>query len=679
MKKSSQTKKITVASWLACCVVASLSPNLQAVIVDRGVNQSPRRDSSASKPVIVESRATPVVTTTQTETKSCSDGNKFPLKALQMLTESGEGISVSGFNRADGQKKITLSIPEYIKACSNFKFSVIQNPSNGNVGVSVENEFNFEAYYKEKNWEVPTSFARMSTYERYEDCLKREGILVSGDDGLTIKRPEYKERNYGTTVSAPIDLIYFDETKPLSVYFGSPKFLGREYGVGHKLRDSEVLGDSCLRVEDIDEEGGILYSSNEAERARLINICSSGNYDAIRAALNSLGNAHELRSTLESALGKAASDRAREIYERLDEIEDLFKASKEDLAAGRSVGVTEKQAKKLGKEYGALLSELNDIVYTPSVRKIAELLDKRELETDDDKIDKIDEEVKELNELIGVFNKNHNKENSLGLVYNGLKEYNLQSEAEEIEGFRLKSEYGSRIYEGRTDNKRGKALTMQDADEQVKKKIEYFKDTVMKDWDDIYLAKEGNASPVRAAQRRMNSQVARLSTDFQKYQKSEYENYQKYCGRTWYGTVKNPSRCNYFVKGQQSRQQKYLRMRERQLKSIKASNTRLTALDGYYSQAQRAIAAREEQTAFDSDPLGIYSGAYFSGDFSSEDDFSGMDPMMSLYGMGSQYQMPMMMGGQQQMMMGGQQQMMMGGQQMNNSGVQMISNPLQGY
>lgn len=513
----------------------------------------------------------------------------------------------------------------------------------------------------------------MSAYEKYEDCLKREGILVNGDEGLTIKRPEYKERNYGTTVSAPIDLVYFDETKPMSIYFGSPKFLGREYGAAHKLRDAEVLGDSCLRVEDIDEEGGVLYSSNEAERARLINICSSGNYDAIRAALNSLGNAHELRKTLESALGKAASDRAREIYERMDEIEDLFKPSKEDLAAGRAVGVTEKQAKKLGQEYGSLLSELNDIVYTPGIRKLNELLQKRELETDDDKIDKIDEEIKGLNELIGAYNKDHNKESKLGNVYAGLKEYNLQKEAEKIEGFRLKSEYGGRIYDGRNDNKRGKALSLQDADEQIKKKIEYFKETVMKDWDDIYLAKEGSSVPVRAAQRRMNSQISRLSSDYQKYQKSEYENYQKYCGRTWYGTVKNQSRCTYFMKGQASRQQKYLRLRERQLKAIKSSNARLTSLDGYYTQAQRSIAAREEQTAIDSDPLGIYSGAYFNGDFSSDDDFSGIDPMMSLYGMGQQYQMPMMMGQQQQGIMG-QQQM-----QMNNGGAQFISNPLSAY
>lgn len=676
MKKCSQSKRIILASWLTVSMVMSLSPSVQAVIVDRGVNQSPRRDSSASRPVVVQSRATPVVTSTQTETRSCSDGNKFPLRALQMLTESGEGISVSGFNHADGQKKITLSIPEYIKACSNFKFEVIQNPSNGNVGVSVVNEFDFEAHYKEKNWEVPSSFTRMSAYERYEDCLKREGILVTGENGLSIKRPEYKERNYGTTVSAPIELDYFDETKPLSVYFGSPKFLGKEYGPAYKLRDAEVLGDNCLRVEDIDEEGGVLYSSGEAERARLMNICSSGNYDAIRAALNSLGNAHELRSTLESALGKAASDRASEIYERLSAIEDLFKPSKEDMAEGRSVGVSERQAKALGREYGNLLSELNDIVYTPSMRKLNELLQKRELETNDDKVDEIDEQIKNLNELVGAFNKDHHKESRLGNVYNGLKEYNLQNEAEKIEGFRLKSEFGGRIYEGRNDSRRGKALTIQDADEQIKKKIEYFKETVMKDWDDIYLAKEGNASPVRAAQRRMNSQVARLSSDYQKYQKSEYENYQKYCGRTWYGTVKNPSRCNYFVRGQASRQQKYLRLRERQLRSIKASNTRLVSLDGYYSQAQRAIAAREEQTAIDSDPLGIYSGAYFSGDFSSDDDLMGMDPMMSLYGMGQQYQMPMMMNQMSPQMMIPNQGAQM---QMNNSGVQMISNPLSAY
>ncbi len=675
MKKCSRSKRITLASWLTVSLVASVTPSVQAVIVSRGVNQSPGRDSAASRPVVVQSRATPVVTSTQTETRSCSDGNKFPLKALQMLTESGEGIAVSGFNHADGQKKITLSIPEYIKACSEFKFEVIQNPSNGNVGVSVVNDFNFEEYYSQKNWEIPSSFSRMSTYERYEDCLKREGILVNGPNGLEIQRPEYKERNYGTTVSAPIDLDYFDETKPLSVYFGSPKFLGREYGPAYKLRDAEVLGDSCLRVEDIDEEGGVLYSSQEAERARLINICSSGNYDAIRAALNSLGNAHELRSTLESALGKAASDRASEIYERLSEIEDLFKPSREDMADGRSVGVSERQAKALGREYGNLLSELNDIVYTPSMRKLNELIQRREMETNDDKIDEIDEEIKNLNELVGAFNKDHNKESRLGNVYNGLKEYNLQNEAEKIEGFRLKSEYGGRVYEGRNDSRRGKALTIQDADEQIKKKIEYFKETVMKDWDDIYLAKEGNASPVRAAQRRMNSQVARLSTDFQKYQKSEYENYQRYCGRTWYGTVKNPSRCNYFVRGQASRQQRYLRLRERQLNAIKSTNTRLTALDGYYSQAQRAIAAREEQTAVESDPLGIYSGAYFSGDFSDQSDFSnlgGMDPMMSLYGMGPQYQMPMM---NQQMMIPNQGAQM----PMNNPGAQMISNPLSAY
>lgn len=653
-------------------MLMTMSPSIiQAKIASRGVNQSPSADESRSRPVVVQGNATPIVTASQTTTKTCSDGNQVPLSLLQMLTESGEGISVSGFDKSDGQKKIVLRIPEYIKACTDFKFSVIQNPANANVGVSVENNFDYEAHYKAKNWTLPSGFERMSQNDRYEDCLKREGILINGEDGLTIQRPEYKESNYGSTVSAPIDLLYFDETKSMNVYFGSPHFLGREYGVGHKLRDQELLGDGCLRVEDIDSKGGVLYSSEEAEKSRLMNICSSGNYDAIRAALNSLGNAHELRSTLESALGRAATDRAREIYERLEAIEDAFKPSREDREAGRNVGVSERQAKKLGDEYGTLLSELNDIVYTPSINKIQELLNKRELETDDRKVEEIDRQVKDLNELVGLFNKNHNKETKLGLVYDGLKEYNLAKEAEAIEGFRLKSQYFGSVYEGRRDNKRGPQLTIQDANEKITDKLTYFKDTVMKDWEDIYLAKEGSSAPVRSTQRQMNTQIARLQTDYQRFQKSEQENYQRYCARTMFGTVKNSTRCNSFMSGQSKRYKSYLSRRERQLRGIQSTNNKLLTLDQYYQSAQRTVAATDSE--FNDDPLGIYSGAYYGSEFADQSGgLTGMDPMMNLYNMGQQYQMPQMQT-QGIMPMGQMQTMPM------NSGATMISNPLQGY
>lgn len=666
MKNRSKPSRQIALSTAVLGLLMSASPTLlHAKIASRGVNQSPSVDEGRSKPIVVQGNATPVVTSSQTTTKSCSDGNQVPLSLLQMITENGEGISVSGFDKNDGQKKIVLRIPEYIKACSDFKFSVIQNPSNANIGVSVENNFDYEAYYKEKSWELPSGFAKMSQNDRYEDCLKREGILVNGPDGLTIERPEYKEHNYGATVSAPIDLLYFDETKPMNIYFGSPHFLGREYGAAYKLRDQELLGDGCLRVEDIDSKGGSLYSSEDAEKARLMNICSSGNYDAIRAALSSLGNAHELRATLESALGKAASDRAREIYERLDAIEEAFKPSKEDREEGRNVGVSERSAKKLAGEYGELLSELNDIVYTPSINRMQDLLNRRELETDDAKVEAIDEQIKSLNELVGEFNKDHNKETRLGLIYDGLKEYNLSKEAEKIEGFRLKSQYFSSVYEGKRDNKRGPQLSVQDANEKIKDKLSYFKDTVMKDWEDIYLAKEGSQAPVRSAQREVNAQVARLQSSYMSFQKKEQEDYQKYCTRTWYGTVKYASRCNNFMSTQSRRYQRYLKMRERQLKGIQASNNKLISLGQYYESAQRAVATADN--SFNDDPLGLYSGSYYGSDFGMD---MGGDPMMNLYNMGPQYQMPQM---QTPGIMPMQQM------QMNQGGPQMISNPLQMY
>jgi hypothetical protein len=500
----------------------------------------------------------------------------------------------------------------------------------------------------------------MSGNDKYEDCLKREGIIVQSDNGYSMVRPDYKEQNYATTISQPAVLQHFDEKKPMSVFFGSPRFLGREYGAAFRFQENELVGDQCLRLEDVKEDGGALYTKRDAEEARLFDICQNGNYDAIKAALNSLGNAPELRRTLEIALQRAADERATQIYDRLGAIEDRFRPNPEDRKDGKLVGVTEKQARTLAREYGDLLKELNDVVYTPSINKIEELLkEKEQVATTEKRSEQIDDEIRALNERIGQFSKR--SESQLGAVYNGLREYSLGDEAKKIEGFRLKSSTFARVYDGKRD-KRGPPLTVTDANETIIKQLKRFENEVIKDWDDAYLAKQGSDAPVRAAERQIQTAYGKIQSEYQKYVQTEQSEYKRYCSTNWIGGVQNPARCQRWQQGQQARQKKYLQSRERRLKQVQAQSNRAQALTGYYEDAQRRIAA---ETEYSSDPYGIY------------DTFGGGDFYSNLGGLSNQNfgMMTNMMGGQQQM----QTQMMPYGSatQVNPGGVTMLSNPLQ--
>jgi hypothetical protein len=123
---------VSVASLIALASVQA-----GAVIVDAGT----RRATTSSGPVITAGiTAPPVVTTISTSAQTCSDGNMFPLKLLQMITENGQGIEVSGFDSSQSPKSIVVKIPEYIRACTNFQINVMQDPKSSNVAVTIDNK-----------------------------------------------------------------------------------------------------------------------------------------------------------------------------------------------------------------------------------------------------------------------------------------------------------------------------------------------------------------------------------------------------------------------------------------------------------------------------------------------------------------------------------------------------------
>lgn len=575
------------------------------------------------------------VTTLPSTRETCSTANRVSLQMLRSLMVSPGDYNIS---MVQGQtRKLKVQIPAHYGDCLNirFQYQVVDN----NIQVTAAND---------------------KSYDEYTSCLKSKGILSADGSKFDASKATISEASFEY-----IDLPSFDASKNIEAFFMSPNPNPTNGNYGAAFPSGWLASaDTCSKRESLQEGGASVYLSPESEAAdRAFRACNSLDYEQIlreleRLDASTLGNASLLRNVLQGALDTARAQRATEIYTRFDEIEAQFKPSADDIAAGRKVGVSEDEAIRLSNEYATLLSELNDVVISPSISEIDTLIQEHGQTTSRSRQTEIQDRLKSLNEAVGAYAKRSSR--GLRDLYKGLEEFALIDQAEKIEGFRLKSEAFSRVYVGRPDARRGEQISVERANKFVTDRMETFMTQVVQDWDDSYRVRNLDRAPLTTSQRRVSQAYDRVNRNWQRYEKGEQDQMKKYCGRNFIGGVSNPVRCQQFQRGAEGRRRRAMSTRERDLKNLRRRGEHYSSLSNQYEASVERFESERGSTYDDMDIYSNYGDdySYLYGDSYSSGSYSSYDMGGMSMGMGNPMGSLRSPAGMQQQQYGQQSQMM---------------------
>lgn len=567
------------------------------------------------------------------EPKTCTDENYVPLKLLNIISESDEGpISIEENLRTDQTPK-TLKIIQrpYLKTCTSFRYELAQVEGKNTAVLSVINDFDFESVLLDKTINIngkDTVFDQeklkgMSTNDKYEACLIASGILKPNSSGAyELTFPE-DDSHYAK--SAESFEVAFDAQQSMKIVFGSPIFLGSRYGSDHGWVSNKGIGMDCLKLENVDDAGGYLYTEADVETAKYIDICERGNHVEIRQALKSLGNAPELRKIMEKALEKELINMAEENYKKLQELGSLIKkASDED------------ELRQYVDEYLDKLLEIKKYVLNPSIEKLQNLLKKRKRAKSDKEREKIDEQIYKLNQQIAYYAKNERKFLTSGLL-DKLLENGFSEAAIDIAEFKLKSLHFGNVYAelGRKARKgRGQRISVEKANREIENSLRNYTKRA-EEAERIYLAKQGEArftpeigsrieKVIAARDRRWNNDITNIQENLQS------------CSPTQWGYMKSPARCNNAMRNQSTWLRQAYSRRGRYNQIISRDRQRYDMFSSYEAEGARRRVAE----------LGDEGDNFGGGDFLGSYGANGFYPISSDLNQSPFYDPSSMVGGQ---------------------------------
>jgi methyl-accepting chemotaxis protein len=570
-------------------------------------------------------------TVANTRTLSCTKENKgdyLSLGFLQSLVSSNEDISLRKTDRGTA----ILRMSKHVQNCMKLDFGF--EKVGHDMLVMAKNVYDFKK--EEVGVETVAELEDMTTEDKYVACLKNEGVLKTRDDGsYAFDRSAAKLADSQTTFNLDIQ----DKSKSMQLYFSSPK--ARDYATvyGDEGVPETTSKFPCLETERFAEPDPYLYVSDEDRLHYSANqACQTEDYETILSELSQLksssaGNAQELISVLKVALEDAREKRLSKIYDELEEIEDEFAPSRDDIAEGKLTGVTESRARSLGREYGELLSEVNELLYNPGIREVNDLMNELDEGVTPTREEEITQRISELNDEIGRFGKKD--ASNLGKVFDGLKEYGYTDEALKIEGFRLKSSNFSKVGPRGGNEKK---ISIEKADENIKKRLAEFERGTLRNWDDIHLAKSGSAEPIESLYQETQARTQRIQQMKQQFVQKEIAEDQKHCADNYVGGMRNPMECKRHREGRARRVQSFEGMMQQQSQQVQQQNARMAQLTQYYEEARRRNVAAEPQGGFYyDDPFGFYGS-----DSSSLYSLGGPQWNQQVMGLGMQGQYQMM-------------------------------------
>lgn len=537
----------------------------------------------------------------------------FPLDFFQNITRDGSTLTFE--LRPDN--KILVKMPPSIDTCGKFKPQLHQDATTKNVTILMQLEDG-------------------KTYTQYLACLQEKKILVDGKiDHDAIEGKQYSEYSY------VLDYNYEkskDIKKTVKLSYGYPKtFAGKDgypspYGLDTTV---ELPSSLCMVAEKI--QGDITYINEGQDRLidKLKAACMTADAQKIAEARKSIGNAEALKDIAEKLKAELDAGYLIAVKQDVDRISaDMTKI--EDRLSRERETIDESTAKKLTRQYADLAKELDKTFFNPALLRLDTLMKQaRDLDSEDPKRKGVDEEIKKINEDVGAFAA---RKNAFSPIYSVMEKYAINDAAKTIEDIRLKSYWYGTVYPGPQDDKRGKPINFDEANQKQYAGLQKF-DRTLTDWTDQYLVGKGNFFPIQKTEKERTAAYEKMNKRWYDYQVDEQTKLQKYCGIGMTGSVKNPVQCQAFQSGAKQRMEAELNKRKKDLLYIQGRNEKLTKMGTNYNEYQkRQIANESRNTEYEP-----YGSSYTSYEDNFSDRFPGYygaqaytpyDP--SIYNMGGQ-------------------------------------------
>lgn len=557
----------------------------------------------------------------------------FPLDFFQHIIRDGSSLKFE--QRADN--KVSIKFPAILDVCGKFKPQIHQDTESKNVTLMM-------------------TLDNGKSYSEYIACLTEKGFLVDGKiDHDKIEGKNYSEYSYIMDYS-------FDKKsdikKTAKISYGYPKAFNSKdgyaaaYGFDEKVSPPDSL---CMVSEKIGSEITYINKGQDVLIEEINAICRANDAQKIAEARKAYGNAEALKDIAEKIKAELDAKYLVAAQEDVKRISKEMAAIEERINKGKDT-MDESTAKKEMAKYAELAKELDSKFLNPAIYRIDTLIQKRDVTEEGPALRAIDEEIKKLNEQVGQFSKR--QPTSFANMYSLMEKYAINDSAKTIEDIRVKSYLYSKVYGGPVDERRGKPITFESANQQQADRVVKF-DRTLTDWTDQYLVGQGNLYPIKKTEKERQMMIDRMNSRWANYEKEEYKNYNNYCAAGMTGSPKNPIKCKEFMSTFERRRTTELKRREKDLTAIGGKDKKLERMGMNYNEYQRKIASREMEEANAYDPFG---SSYTSYEDNFADRFPGYyGPTTSTVYDPNMYNMA---GGNQAMMLGQQrQQFQMPGQQ----------------
>ncbi|MFA6237168.1 MAG: hypothetical protein WC635_07570 [Bacteriovorax sp.] len=512
----------------------------------------------------------------------------FPLDFFQNISRDGSTLIFE--QRPDN--KILVKIPASIDTCGKFKPQLYQDPSTKSVTVLMQMEDG-------------------KTYSQFLACLTEKKILQDGKiDHDKIEGKQYSEYSYVMDYT-------FDKEKDikqtLKLSYGYPKaFKGKDgypssYGVDNTV---DLPGSLCMIAEKVQPQITYLNKGQDVLISELKEICRGGKAQEIAEARKAYGNADALKDIADKIKSELDAGYLVAVKRDVERISKDMTIIEDKLTKGRDT-ISEANAKKLTREYADLAKELDSKFLNPAIFRLDTLMKQAgDMDSEDPKRKPIDDEIKKINEDVGAFAA---RKNAFSPIYSVMEKYAINDAAKTIEDIRLKSYWYGTVYPGPQEDKRGKPITFDEANQKQYAGLQKF-DRVLTDWTDQYLVGKGNLYPIQKTEKERSMAYEKMNKRWYDYQVNEQKNLQKYCAAGMLGSAKNPVQCQAFQAGAKQRMDLELKRRTKDLEFIRGRNDKLAKMSTSYNQYQARQVANETKES-DHEPYGSSYTSY-------EDNFS---------------------------------------------------------
>lgn len=493
----------------------------------------------------------------------------------------------------------SLTIPAHIQNCISLQAS--PRVDGNNVYMEFKNGYEFSP----ENVVVPEgkTFEELTISEKYEGCLKKDGVLV-GDQwdmrkariGVTMLTVPKKLEKVPATTSDELEkaiksgsVLSYDNKAEGKILGLSSIDFSREYPIptGEIAGIDNPMVSGCYQGQTI-ADGQLAISKDLDLRTRAEAACESKVYEEGVAVENDLGNSFPiLSSETKSVLAKLRAglreERAKKGKEYLDEMSQL--------ATELVKSTDEEEVRSLSADYVVALNKYKAEVMEPLSAELEQLYETRShVKANDPKRQReLDEQIRQLNDLIGRYSSPVYKTTQ---VADKLLEFGVSLDASYVYEMSQKSRLYKEVrYVGSPKRKPAQVnVELKKLMSSYEKRIDFA--------EKIYSARTGAANysaQYQTAANRYRTQQQQAWSSFQQ----EEQQYAKYCQQQMWGTVQNPARCKY---GIQTQQQRY----QTTMSRYNSYGTRANQNEQYYNMfAQLEAQARQRAMAENG---GMYEG-----------------------------------------------------------------------